>query len=108
MGGREKVKEAMIELRISYSNTILNYWLFQEFKLFEYDKFNHHLPFSNTPQPPWNASHNLIQRIIRDFIDLLYFLWRRREGRGGVWERNGEEGGRGGNGSVCEWNVEEG
>ena len=42
MGGREKVKEAMIELRISYSNTILNYWLFQEFKLFEYDKFNHH------------------------------------------------------------------
>ena len=82
MGGREKVKEAMIELRISYSNTILNYWLFQEFKLFEYDKFNHHLPFSNTPQPPWNASHNLIQRIIRDFIDLLYFCG--EEEKGGV------------------------
>ena len=39
--GNGRVEETEIELKISYSNIILNYWLFQKFKLLENNKFNH-------------------------------------------------------------------
>jgi len=38
MGGRVKPK---IKLRISYSNTMLNYQFSQKFKLLENNEFNH-------------------------------------------------------------------
>lgn len=62
----------MINLMINYHFLILS---------------NHH-PLC---QPPHNASHNLIQRIVRDFNYLLYFVEKkRREGRGGVgWGETG-------------------
>ena len=36
----DRVEETEIELRTFYSDTMLNYWLFQKFKLLKYDKFN--------------------------------------------------------------------
>ena len=38
MGGRVKT---IIELRISYSDTMLNYWFSQKFKLLGNGEFNH-------------------------------------------------------------------
>jgi len=44
MGG--KVEKIEIELRISCSNTMLNYQFFQKLKQLGYDKFNHLTTYS--------------------------------------------------------------
>ena len=38
---RDRVEETRIKLRISYSDTMLNFGLSQKFKQLEYDKFKH-------------------------------------------------------------------